>query len=112
MNKIGSTVVGIDVGGPAKGFHAVALCGGSFMERSHGTTASEIREWWRCPAVRRDSRIPELGGKKAPPVFDYAVVASDEKNIVQIETKGTARANSGALTSVNLYGSFYSFRDS
>lgn len=41
------TVVGIDVGGTRKGFHAVALRDGAFMEGSHRTTPSDIREWCR-----------------------------------------------------------------
>lgn len=47
MNDHSSTVVGIDVGGPAKGFHAVALTKGLSAERFHSRAAAEIREWCR-----------------------------------------------------------------
>jgi len=48
MGRVGSIVAGIDVGGTAKGFHAVAFRDGRFMARSHRTTALEIREWCRA----------------------------------------------------------------
>jgi predicted nuclease with RNAse H fold len=42
-----SIVAGIDVGGTAKGFHAVALRKGKFMDRSHFSTALEASHWCR-----------------------------------------------------------------
>jgi hypothetical protein len=33
-------------------------------------------------------RIPPIGGRRAPPIFDYQI-ASDGKNLVQIEAKGS-----------------------
>lgn len=45
--KTGAIVAGIDVGGTAKGFHAVALRNGRFMDRSHCATALEVRDLCR-----------------------------------------------------------------
>jgi predicted RNase H-like nuclease len=42
-----SIVAGINVGGTAKGFHAVALRKGKFMGRSHFSTALEASDWCR-----------------------------------------------------------------
>lgn len=44
MNTSGMTVVGIDVGGCSKGFHAVALRHGQF-ESYRSTSAAELAEW-------------------------------------------------------------------
>ena len=44
MNQSGKTVIGIDVGGSGKGFHAVALCNGQF-ESKHFTNAPEVEGW-------------------------------------------------------------------
>jgi predicted nuclease with RNAse H fold len=40
-----AAVVGIDVGGPRKGFHAVALRDGSYFDRSASCSAQEISNW-------------------------------------------------------------------
>ena len=40
-----ATVVGVDVGGPVKGFHAVALRGTRFLGRVQSTAPAEIRDW-------------------------------------------------------------------
>jgi predicted nuclease with RNAse H fold len=45
MNKEHISVVGIDVGGSKKGFHAVALRNGSFMSRHSSSSASSIVTW-------------------------------------------------------------------
>lgn len=39
------TVAGIDVGGPAKGFHAVALCGSAIAGKFHSRRAGEVAAW-------------------------------------------------------------------
>jgi predicted nuclease with RNAse H fold len=44
---VDSIVAGIDVGGTAKGFHAVALRNGKFTGRSHFSTAWEVSDWCR-----------------------------------------------------------------
>ncbi len=46
MNPSGQTVVGIDVGGLGKGFHAVALLNGRFESRNF-TAASDAAAWCR-----------------------------------------------------------------
>lgn len=38
-------VVGIDVGGTSKGFHAVALVGGKYSQKFHSTKVSDIVNW-------------------------------------------------------------------
>ena len=43
----GSIVVGVDVGGPKKGFHAVALQGGQYREKLSALIAADIAEWCR-----------------------------------------------------------------
>lgn len=42
MNEI---VVGVDVGGPAKGFHAVALRGMTFVAKTHEFEPAELANW-------------------------------------------------------------------
>src|SRR5262245_48442062 len=44
-----SIVVGIDVGGPKKGFHAVALRDGTYFDRTESRSAREISDW--CHAL-------------------------------------------------------------
>jgi len=39
------TVVGIDVGGAKKGFHAVALENGAYLDRKKSSSVSELVEW-------------------------------------------------------------------
>lgn len=41
-------VVGVDVGGERKGFHAVALRGGALQGRRSTTDAAELAQWCRC----------------------------------------------------------------
>ncbi len=41
-------VVGVDVGGERKGFHAVALRGGALQGRRSTTDATELAQWCRC----------------------------------------------------------------
>jgi hypothetical protein len=44
------TVIGIDVGGSRKGFHAVALTGGSYADRLATAEVRELVHWCRrCP---------------------------------------------------------------
>lgn len=43
----GSIVVGVDVGGRKKGFHAVALEDGHYREKLSTLIATEIAEWCR-----------------------------------------------------------------
>lgn len=40
-------IVGVDVGGPKKGFHAVALCDGQFSEKFATPDSTEVVEWCR-----------------------------------------------------------------
>jgi hypothetical protein len=40
--KLGSIVVGVDVGGPTKGFHAVALQDGQYHERPSELIAEKV----------------------------------------------------------------------
>lgn len=47
QRELGSTVVGVDVGGPKKGFHAVALQGGQYREQLYTLIAAEIAAWCR-----------------------------------------------------------------
>lgn len=42
-----SIVVGIDVGGTAKGFHAVALRGGAYLDKFNSCDALEVASWCR-----------------------------------------------------------------
>lgn len=44
---VGSTVVGIDVGGARKGFHAVALCEGTVVGRLASTDETAVAAWCR-----------------------------------------------------------------
>ena len=39
--------VGIDVGGPQKGFHAAALRDGAYLDRLHSTDTAAIAAWVR-----------------------------------------------------------------
>lgn len=45
-------VAGIDVGGSAKGFHAVALCGYKFCEKFTSCEAEKVVDWCRRIGVR------------------------------------------------------------
>ena len=45
MQRLKDIVVGIDVGGPKKGFHAVALFGGQVLARKSALNATEMTEW-------------------------------------------------------------------
>jgi len=45
-------VVGIDVGGPKKGFHAVALNEGRYREKFATPDAASMAEWCRCIGAR------------------------------------------------------------
>ncbi len=47
QRELGSTVVGVDVGGPKKGFHAVALQGGQYREQLSTLIAREVAAWCR-----------------------------------------------------------------
>lgn len=47
MFPLGLNVVGIDVGGSRKGFHAVALRDGSYREQFSSRSASDIADWCR-----------------------------------------------------------------
>jgi len=47
QRELGSTVVGVDVGGPKKGFHAVALQGGQYREQLSTLIAEEVAAWCR-----------------------------------------------------------------
>jgi len=47
QHKFGSIVVGVDVGGPKKGFHAVALQDGQYREKHSTLIAADIAEWCR-----------------------------------------------------------------
>lgn len=44
---IGPTVIGIDVGGSRKGFHAVALTGGAYAARLGTSEVQELAHWCR-----------------------------------------------------------------
>jgi predicted nuclease with RNAse H fold len=46
-SRVASTVVGIDVGGARKGFHAVALCEGKVVERLATTDEVALAAWCR-----------------------------------------------------------------
>jgi len=46
-SRVASTVVGIDVGGARKGFHAVALCEGTVVERLATTDEVALAAWCR-----------------------------------------------------------------
>nr|WP_286192975.1 MULTISPECIES: DUF429 domain-containing protein [unclassified Synechococcus] len=46
-NAPGPTVVGIDVGGPRKGFHAVALTGGAYAAQMATSDAEALAHWCR-----------------------------------------------------------------
>ena len=46
-HKPGSIVVGVDVGGPTKGFHAVALQDGQYREQLSTLLAEEVATWCR-----------------------------------------------------------------
>lgn len=46
-NATGITTVGIDVGGGRKGFHAVALTGGSYSSHLSTKSVSELARWCR-----------------------------------------------------------------
>lgn len=41
-------VAGVDVGGPRKGFHAVALCNGQYLAHCESRSAAEIANWCRA----------------------------------------------------------------
>lgn len=43
-------------------------------------------------------KIPEYRGQGAFPTFDYGTIASDGKNIIQVETKGSSIENSENIT--------------
>ncbi len=45
-------VVGIDVGGPVKGFHAVAMQDGAYFDQFHSAGAAETVAWVRCMEAR------------------------------------------------------------
>lgn len=45
MGQLTQIVVGIDVGGEAKGFHAVALRGNDFIDRTASTNPAVIVGW-------------------------------------------------------------------
>lgn len=47
QHKPGSIVVGVDVGGPQKGFHAVALQDGHYREQLSTPIAEEVAAWCR-----------------------------------------------------------------
>lgn len=51
MNPSGKTVIGIDVGGIGKGFHAVALRNGQFEPR-HFMQAAEVAFWCQAQAAQ------------------------------------------------------------
>ncbi len=51
MKQSGETVIGIDVGGSGKGFHAVALRNGQF-EPQHFTKASVVADWCKARAAQ------------------------------------------------------------
>jgi len=51
MNPSGKIVIGIDVGGSGKGFHAVALCNGQF-ESQHFTQATAVEAWCQARAAQ------------------------------------------------------------
>lgn len=48
-----TTVVGIDVGGPRKGFHAVALSGGAYAARLATSDAEALAHWCRSVVQAR-----------------------------------------------------------
>lgn len=47
QHELGSIVVGVDVGGPKKGFHAVALQDGQYREKLSTLIAEEVAAWCR-----------------------------------------------------------------
>jgi hypothetical protein len=47
QHEPGSIVVGVDVGGPTKGFHAVALQDGHSREQLATLMAEEVAGWCR-----------------------------------------------------------------
>lgn len=47
MSRLGQIVVGIDVGGLKKGFHAVALLDGRYDSQFSSRSASDIADWCR-----------------------------------------------------------------
>src|SRR5262245_51895688 len=51
-DSVRTAVVGIDVGGSRKGFHAVALEAGRYLARTESRSAEEIREWCRAQDAR------------------------------------------------------------
>ncbi len=58
MTEDNKITIGIDVGGPKKGFHAVALLGGQVFERKASLNASDMTEWCRllgCTIVAVDA---------------------------------------------------------
>lgn len=53
MSDAASTVIGIDVGGRRKGFHAVALCGGAYAGQLASGDAAELSHWCRSEMQAR-----------------------------------------------------------
>ena len=47
QRELGSTVVGVDVGGPKKGFHAVAIQDGQYREKLSTLLVEEVVAWCR-----------------------------------------------------------------
>ncbi len=63
VHKSEQIVVGVDVGGPRKGFHAVALRDGSYLSRSASKDAGWIVNWCRDIGPPRQTswhRIPHI----------------------------------------------------
>lgn len=57
-HETGSIVVGVDVGGPTEGFHAVALQDGKYREQLATLIAEEVAAW-----CRRLTAANDLGGE-------------------------------------------------
>jgi predicted nuclease with RNAse H fold len=53
------TTIGIDVGAPTKGFHAIALCGSTIAAKHHSRDANDVARW--C-----GDRLPQVVAIDAP----------------------------------------------
>ena len=59
-HTLGSVVIGVDVGGSKKGFHAVALQDGRYREKFSTLIAAELAAWGRRLTASND-----LGGESS-----------------------------------------------
>ena len=104
MSQHGVTVVGIDVGGERKGFHAVALRAGQFVDTKSSTDPKELVKWCRdspnanCASAAKPSNASRLRrANMLGPTKADSTAGSSTANASTANSSATTRSSTASV---------------